>query len=529
LIRIVVSMDTRLNYSGLVVAGVGFFLTRFTVVLAVDQSPTRFYLSGVVPLVLGLGLSAFGVALTVADVDRELVRTTAVWCLLGTGGMFVLVVLTLLGSASEGTTGVAALQSRTSLSNFLIGGSVGGTLTGLYASRNRRQRTQLRRQTTRLEVLNQLLRHEVLNGLTAIRGYAALREAGGRDAEQVVTDRSDGIEETIEEVGYLTENGGADGATVGAVSVRAHVEEAVRSVRDGHPDAEIAIAHDADEPEVLANERLGYVFTHLVENAVVHTPAGTPVEVSVTATADTVSVAVADRGPGLPERERRLLETGDVADGDGPRPGFGLYFVRFLVASYGGAVDTEVGQDGTTVTVVLSRADGGPSGLVRTATDPTALGPDAPRLAVVVGAALVAGVVYGVAAEQLGGSVGIIGALYGADHAVVGWITHQFHSVVFGFVFAGLVTLAPGRYRDSLPAYVLVGAGWGLVLWFVAAGFVSAVWLRLLGVPVGIPSLSGVTLVAHLAWGPSLGVLTALGYRHLSPRLANVRDRLVEA
>jgi hypothetical protein len=100
---------------------------------------------------------------------------------------------------------------------------------------------------------------------------------------------------------------------------------------------------------------------------------------------------------------------------------------------------------------------------------------------------------------------------------------------VFGFVFAGLVTFVPGRYRDSLPAYLLVGTGWGLVLWFVAAGFVSAVWFRLLGIPADIPSLSMVTLVAHLAWGPSLGVLTALGYRHLSPRLARVRDRLVGA
>ena len=230
-------MDSRLNYSGLVVAGVGFFLTRFTVALAVDQSPARFYLSGVVPLVLGLGLSAFGVALTVANVDRELVRTTAAWCVVGTAGMLALVVLTLLGATPEGETGFAALQSRTYLSNFLIGGSVGGTLTGLYASRNRRQRTRLRRQATRLEVLNQLLRHEVLNGLTAIRGYAALREAGGRNAEEVVADRSDDIEETIEEVGYLTESAEPGDTALGPVGVRGHVEESVDSVRERYPDA----------------------------------------------------------------------------------------------------------------------------------------------------------------------------------------------------------------------------------------------------------------------------------------------------
>jgi len=520
-------MGTRLNYSGLVVAGVGFLLTRFTVVLAVDQSPARFYLSGVVPLVLGLGLSAFGVALTVANVDRNLVRTTAIWCVLGTAGMFALVVLTLLGAAPDGETGVAALQSRTYLSNFLIGGSVGGTLTGLYAARNRRQRTRLRRQATRLEVVNQLLRHEVLNGLTAIRGYASLRETSGREAERVVADRSDGIEETIEEVGYLTENAGPGETAVGPVSVRTHIEASVRSVRERYPDAEITVEGGDDSPEALANDRLGYVFTHLVENAVVHTPAGTPVDVSMTATEDTVSVAVTDGGPGLPEREQRLLETGEVDDSGGPRSGFGLYFVRFLVASYGGSVETEVGPDGTTVRVVLSRTADSASDLGGATPGRVSVGPAVPHLVVVVAAALAAGVVYGVAAQQVGGSVGIIGALYGAEHTVVGWVTHQFHSVVFGFVFAGLVALSPRRYRDSLPAYVLVGTGWALVLWFVAAGFVSAVWLRLLGVPAAIPSLSAVTLVAHLAWGPALGVFTALGYRHVSPRLARVRDHLV--
>jgi hypothetical protein len=72
-----------------------------------------------------------------------------------------------------------------------------------------------------------------------------------------------------------------------------------------------------------------------------------------------------------------------------------------------------------------------------------------------------------------------------------------------------------------------VGSGWGLVLWLVAAGFVSAVWLRLLGIPASIPSLSTVTLVAHLTWGPVLGALTVLGYRHLTGPVARAYGRLV--
>jgi len=526
-------MGTRVNYGGLVVAGVGFALTRFTVVLAVYEAPVRFYLAGVVPLVLGLGLSAFGVALAVADVDSSVARTTAVWCVLGTTSMFVLVGLTLLGSDPDALTGLSALRSRTYLSNFLIGGSAGGTLTGLYAARNRRQRTRLRRQATRLEVLNQLLRHEVLNALTAIRGYASVHEAGDRTAAEVITGRSDAIEETIEEVGYLTESSAPDETAVAPVSVREAIERSVESVRERHPDARISVDDGDGDPDALANDRLDYVFTHLVENAVVHTPTGSAVEVTVRATPDTVRVAVRDSGQGLPEREQRLLETGEIDRSSGPRSGFGLYFVRFLATSYGGAVETDVEADGTTITVVLPRTDRTGSTLGTVGSDPptgtsTGVRPAVPQLSVVVAAALVAGVCYGVAAEQVGGSVGIIGVFYGVEHAVVGWITHQFHSVVFGFVFAGLVTVLPARYRDSLPAYVVVGTAWGLVLWLVAAGFVSAIWLRLLGIPASIPSLSGVTLVAHLVWGPVLGTLTALGYRHLTDSLARVRDRLVD-
>lgn len=110
-----IQMERRVNYSGLVVAGTGFVLTRFTVVLAVNEAPVQFYLSGVVPLTLGLGLSAFGVALAVADVDASVARTTAVWCVLGTTSMLALVVLTLLGSEPDAFTGVRTLRSRTGL------------------------------------------------------------------------------------------------------------------------------------------------------------------------------------------------------------------------------------------------------------------------------------------------------------------------------------------------------------------------------------------------------------------------------
>ncbi len=509
-------MGTHVNYSGLVIAGVGFFLTRFTVTLAVYEASVRFYLAGVVPLALGLGLAAFGVALAVADVDATLVRTTAMWCVVGLATMLVLVALTLLGATTGGVPDLATVRSRTYLSNFLIGGSVGGTLTGLYASRNRQQRDTLRQQTNRLEVLNRMLRHEVLNAVMVIQGYADLDDESS-DAGAAIEEKSAAIERTVEEVKYLAR--GDDGPRETAVDVDELLSESVARARERYPDVDLSVAAGGETPPVGADDRVERVFTHLVENAA---SVAETVTVSTATTARSVRVAVRDDGPGLPSSQRRLLETGDIAEYDDPDTGFGLNVVRLLVEEYGGRIETDVGDDGTTVTVTLPRATAETTETGLGGPNPIAVRPSVPHLVVILGAALIAGVCYGVAAEAFGGSVGFIGIYYGVQNGVVGWIGHEFHSVVFAFAFASIASLLPDGHRDSVATYVAVGTAWGVVLWALAAGFVSPIWLRLLGFPAPIPSFSGMLLVAHLAWGSSLGLLTALGYRSVAPKLARL-------
>jgi two-component system OmpR family sensor kinase len=70
-----------------------------------------------------------------------------------------------------------------------------------------------------------------------------------------------------------------------------------------------------------------------------------------------------------------------------------------------------------------------------------------------------------------------------------------------------------------LPAYLAIGIGWSLTLWTLAAGFVAPVWLNLLGSSISIPTFSTLVFLSHLTWGISLGLLTALGYRHVTPWL----------
>ena len=512
-------MQSRLNYSGFVVAGLAFFLTRFTVTLALEDT-VQFYLAGVVPLAVGLGLAAFGVALTVADVDPGMVRTTAVWCVIGFGTMLALVVLTLLGSSSGGVVDLSTVRSQTYLSNFLIG----GTFTGLYASRNRRQRGELRQQANRLVTLNRMLRHEILNAVTAIRGYASIGSSETEDGMAVIDERAEHIQQTVEEVKYLTERTGADGSPGVPRDLGEALRESVRTVTDRHPDARVSVESPSEPLSVYANDRLPVVFTQLLENAIVHGTDDTPT-VTVDATPTTVRVSVEDEGPGLPESQQSLLESGDIADFDDPRVGFGLNIVRLLVESYGGRIETDVSDRGTTVAVSLPRVT---TDVAREPNrgDLTGVRPAAPHLAVTCLAAIAAGVPYGVVSEFLGGSIAGIGVFYGTVDPVVGWLTHEFHSVVFGFMYVGLLSLALDRFRNTIGVYVFTGLAWSLVVWVVAAGFVAPVWLQLVGTPAPVPSLSPRLLVSHLAWGLSLAALTFLGYRYVAPRLTGVGKRL---
>ncbi|WP_332897322.1 ATP-binding protein [Haladaptatus sp. CMSO5] len=515
-------MGQKLNASGLVVAGIGFFLTRFTVTLALFENPVQFYLAGVLPLTLGLGLAAFGVALAVSDIEPALVRTTARWCVIGAGTMLILVILTLLGRSPDGIPSVTVIRSQAYLSNFLIGGSVGGTLTGLYAARTHRQRGELEQQTNRLVILNRLLRHEVLNSVTVIRGYATMSRDEHSGVQNVIEKRLTAIERTIDEVKYLTRRAGQTDGSMERIDIEQSLQQSVKAVTDRHPEARITIKSIPEHAKVVADEQLVQVFTHLLENAVVHGHDETPT-VEVVVTRNSVRVSVRDDGPGLPESQQALLETAAIEEFDDPTTGFGLKIVRLLVENYRGTIETESGARGTKVTIALPRANEAAAGLEPSKTGGDTVRPTIQHLLVTLVASVAAGVVFGIAAILLGRSVAGIGVFYGSVNGVIGWLTHEFHSIVFGFVFVNLVSMAPERYQTSVPAYVAIGAAWGLVLWVVAAGIIAPIWLRLLGIAAPIPNLTFWSFVAHLVWGVSLGALTAWGYKYLTARESAIR------
>jgi len=116
--------------------------------------------------------------------------------------------------------------------------------------------------------------------------------------------------------------------------------------------AEHQLAVDAPEEAWVEGvpDDLHRAALNLIENALAHTPAGTPVTVSVRREGEHACLEVADRGPGVPaELRERVFERfarggGDTGSGGGS--GLGLAIVRAVAEAHGGSVGLDDAEGG---------------------------------------------------------------------------------------------------------------------------------------------------------------------------------------
>lgn len=483
---------------GILLALLGFAISRFVVAesLQIDGA-VSFLAVGLIPLMLGLGLSVSGVILAVGTFRRPYVRMVTLWSLAGTTAMVFVLLLTAADMGLRGETMGVSFGSGVFVANVLLGGMIGGAITGDRVTANRRSRKEIARQADRSTMINRILRHHVLNKATIVQGYASLlEERHDQRAVEAIQNSTDKIESTIEEVGDIADDSVTD---LGRVDLSAVVEETA----DKYEPGAVNTAMPA-EVMVYADNRLSTVVEELVDNAIEHGTADDAwfrrITVDVTVNESTVSLQVEDDGPGVPDRDRKLLESAQIAEYDDPMSGFGLQTVRLLVEHYDGDISVTV-DDGTTVTVTLLGAT--ESG------DPVSpYGVCWENVLVASGVAVVAATAMGLYFQESTGLLPVIGALYEVESPVVGWVSHQFHSIVFGLLFAAGINQPRFSEYETLKKYVLLGVGWGLFLGVFAAGFVMPAWLSLTGFEeLSFPYFSIPGVIGHVIWGSVLGGL----------------------
>lgn len=481
--------------AGAAVAIAGFVVTRFLIAEAVRvDAPLAVLVTTLLPLVVGLALTVVGVSLAVGSFSRTYVLSVAGGTLGGFAVAGVGIGLTLLRPALGGDQMAAAGMAPALAANVLLTGAVAGGVAGDRHAAGRRFRQEVARQSNRALFVTRLLRHEVLNAVSIVRGHVNLVDDGDEERHErsieAIRRATERIETTVKDVAVLAEADERRGTE--SVSLTRAVEGVVDDI-----DADIEVVADADaDATVAADGRIALVVEELVTNAVDH--AAERVSVSIAADARSAELTVSDDGPGLPATQRALLEMGSFPEYDDPDSGFGLQVVRLLVEHYGGTIGVDA-DEGTTVVVSLPRER-------QAETDGLAAGVGVtfPNLRRATVAGLVAGVAMGGAFSIGSNSLPVIGALYGVRSPLLGWTTHLFHSVVFALLFAaGDRSLRPEGTRVA--GTVAAAVAWGVTLWAVAAGAVMPLWLRAVGIEAAVPNLDPLGLVSHVVWGVALG------------------------
>lgn len=193
----------------------------------------------------------------------------------------------------------------------------------------------------RLTVLHRVLRHNLRNELTVIRGHTEIlsdRDStpGVEQSLRTVVDHTRRIE-SLSENAYRLRQVWAEEAVVDLELVEL-VENCVRESRDAHPTVEITTALPA-HAIARAHPRLQLAVAEALENAIVHNdPEGLEVTVSVEPLENdesAVEISVADTGRGVPDFEPEVL---DLAE-ESPlqhATGLGLWLIYWVIEQSGG-------------------------------------------------------------------------------------------------------------------------------------------------------------------------------------------------
>lgn len=206
--------------------------------------------------------------------------------------------------------------------------------------------------------------HELRTPLASIRGYAELFRMGAtadRDSTEMAMRR---IEEESKRMGVLVE----DLLTLARldetpelrrepVDLAVLAEDAVEDARAIAPDRTIELHGHGPALVTGDHHQLRQVLANLTRNALVHTPAGTPIDVSLEQDERTVTVAVRDHGEGLPQTgEDSLFDRFWRAEGGRGRgkagAGLGLAIAHTVVSAHHGQISAANAPDGGAVFTV---------------------------------------------------------------------------------------------------------------------------------------------------------------------------------
>jgi len=214
----------------------------------------------------------------------------------------------------------------------------------------------------RLEVAQRILRHNLRNKVTIIKGYAeTLSETADdqTDAPQRIINTAEELTELSEKTRTMVQVDPSTPSKRIHVGLRDHLPGLLDEFGHRYPDATI----EREVPNSLAvglpdAKFLRIPVENVIENAIEHNTADDPwVHVSAEAAGDRVRIRVEDNGPPIPDMEREVIQEG-VEDPLQHGSGLGLWLTYWSIKTAGGTINFASREPrGNSVTLALPAAE----------------------------------------------------------------------------------------------------------------------------------------------------------------------------
>ncbi len=200
--------------------------------------------------------------------------------------------------------------------------------------------------------------HELRTPLASIRGYAELYRLGaivpGEDVDRAmgrIESESGRMGDLVDGLMTLARLDDMPDPVRAPVELKELVEECRDDAHATAPDREMSVTAAGDLSLEGDENQLRHLVSNLLRNAIVHTPAGSPIETSLDGTGEMVSIEVRDHGEGLnPGDEERIFERfwrhSESRDRDSGGAGIGLAVVAAVAAVHGGTASARNAADG---------------------------------------------------------------------------------------------------------------------------------------------------------------------------------------
>jgi two-component system OmpR family sensor kinase len=192
--------------------------------------------------------------------------------------------------------------------------------------------------------------HELRTPLASIRGYAELFRIGATREPEEVEQAMTRIEDEATRMGALVDDlmtlarlDKLPRTAAEPVSLSALATDAAADACAAAPDRDISLHAEGAAMVRGDPDRLRQVIANLMRNAIVHTPPGTPIELTLSRDGTDVVIEVRDHGAGLPDgAEAAVWDRFWRAEGGRERgkagAGLGLAIVAAIVDAHGGTV-----------------------------------------------------------------------------------------------------------------------------------------------------------------------------------------------